>query len=464
MGLETRPPPDERPAPDASEAAPVENRAASPPAAPQTPAPTPTPNLPPIAAKADDLEAIRKAVDDAASVGGGLWLSYLFVLFYLGVAAGAVTHADLFLENPVKLPFLNVELPLLAFFVLAPILFVIVHAYTLVHLVMLAEKAKRYHRALHDPQRNITEAARENMQWQLPSNIFIQFLAGPRDLRAGAFGWLLRAIARTTLVIAPILLLLLMQVQFLPFHSLFITWTQRIVLVVDLLLIWKLWGRILAGRDADSGSFSSWPLGAIGLAFGYAAFVFSWLIATFPGEGQDNLPNQGLFWFPFPKPDKELVTLNRLVFQSDVDERSRRRRLPFSNTLVLTGFNIYEGLGIDDPDKLKWREFVFRERGRNLRGAILDFANLSKVDFTDADLQGASLAQAQLQKAAFEGAELQGASVYGGELQGATFVFAHLQGASLSGAQLQGAVLRAADLKGARLDGAHLQRCDAPGR
>jgi hypothetical protein len=35
------------------------------------------------------------------------------VLFYLAVAAGAVTHADLCLENPVKLPFLNIDLPLL---------------------------------------------------------------------------------------------------------------------------------------------------------------------------------------------------------------------------------------------------------------------------------------------------------------------------------------------------------------
>jgi hypothetical protein len=76
-----------------------------------------------VAEKANDLEGTKKAVDEAASVGGGLWLSYLFVLFYLAVAAGAVTHADLFLENPVKLPFLNIELPLLAFFFLAPILF-----------------------------------------------------------------------------------------------------------------------------------------------------------------------------------------------------------------------------------------------------------------------------------------------------------------------------------------------------
>src|ERR1700730_10559518 len=48
--------------------------------------------LPAIAAKADDLEEIKKSVEDAASVSGGLWLSYLFVLSYIAIAAGAVTH------------------------------------------------------------------------------------------------------------------------------------------------------------------------------------------------------------------------------------------------------------------------------------------------------------------------------------------------------------------------------------
>src|ERR1700730_16930130 len=93
-----------------------------------------------FAAKATDLQALRDAVVDAAAVGGGLWLSYLFVFLYLAIAAGAVTHKDLFLENPVKLPFLNVELPLLGFFFLGPLLFVILHAYTLLHFTMLADK------------------------------------------------------------------------------------------------------------------------------------------------------------------------------------------------------------------------------------------------------------------------------------------------------------------------------------
>ena len=41
------------------------------------------PKLPPIADKANDLEAIRAALVDAAGVSFGLWVSYLFVLFYL---------------------------------------------------------------------------------------------------------------------------------------------------------------------------------------------------------------------------------------------------------------------------------------------------------------------------------------------------------------------------------------------
>jgi hypothetical protein len=142
-----------------------------------------------MAAKPDELEAIKKAVDDAASVNGGLWLSYLFVLFYLAVAAGAVTHADLFLENAVKLPFLNIELPLLAFFFLAPILFIIVHAYTLVHLVMLTEKTKRYDQALHDPHAKLRTRGAQFYNGNCQAISSSSFLLGQKNSAlAGSIG------------------------------------------------------------------------------------------------------------------------------------------------------------------------------------------------------------------------------------------------------------------------------------
>jgi hypothetical protein len=92
---------------------------------PQKPEPTP------FAARATDLAALRDAVVDATSVSAGFWISYLFALFYFTIAAGAVTHRDLLFESPVKLPFLNVELSLKAFFILGPLVFLVVHAYVL---------------------------------------------------------------------------------------------------------------------------------------------------------------------------------------------------------------------------------------------------------------------------------------------------------------------------------------------
>ena len=105
---------------------------------------------PPLPAKANDLEALRKAVEDAANASGNLWLSYLFTLFYLLIAAGAVTHQDLFFEKPVKLPFLSVDLPLRAFFALGPPIFLVLHAYVLLHFVVLAGKIGAFDDALRD--------------------------------------------------------------------------------------------------------------------------------------------------------------------------------------------------------------------------------------------------------------------------------------------------------------------------
>jgi uncharacterized protein YjbI with pentapeptide repeats len=383
------------------------------------------------------------------------------------------------LENPVKLPFLNIELPLLAFFFLAPILFIVVHAYTLVHLVMLTEKTKRYHRALHDPTRDLADATRENLQWQLPSNIFIQLLAGPSGLRGGLFGWLLRAIGRVTLLIAPVLLLLMMQVQFLPFHSSFITWTQRIALVIDVLLIWWLWGKVLSGREVDGHRRGSWAWASLGCAFSLAAILFSGAAATFPGEWQEDHQPQlrflpaltewgklatkkdarGDLWtasFQDWVANANRLSLHDWLFNEDPDPVSRRR-VPFSNTLVLTGLNIYEGLGIDDPEKAKWHDFVFRARGRDLNGAIFDLASLPKVDFEGAELKDASLKNAKLQSTSFQAAKLQGAELSEAQLQGANFGFARLQGASLYRAQLQGANFGFARLQGASLEAAQLQ-------
>jgi uncharacterized protein YjbI with pentapeptide repeats len=426
--------------------------------------------LPPLAAQADSLDAIRKAVEDAAAVSGVLWLSYLFVLFYIAIAAGAVTHADLLLENPVKLPFLSVDLPLKAFFFLSPFLFLVTYAYTLAHLVLLADKAKRFHLLLREQVQAQGEGAenvdkheatriRDGLRRQLPSNIFVQFLVGPDDIREGWFGALLKTIAWTTLVIAPVFLLLLLQIQFLPYHNGWITWTQRLTLLVALILVWWLWRKILSGRGARRGWTSS-PAIALGIVSSFAVLIFSWTVATYPGEWPEKLPSirfipaQSLLSKqPSNGSGPEPISLHEWLFAGKIDDITRRRKSLFSNTLVLPGFDIYEALKIDDPTKLDWKAHLVDLRGRHLERAVFDAANLAKVDLSGAYLEGASLDNAQLQGASLASARLQGASLLWTGLQSASLAQAQLQGASLSFTQFQGASLRQAQFQGAFLEG-----------
>ncbi|MGB6177173.1 MAG: pentapeptide repeat-containing protein, partial [Methylocella sp.] len=429
-----------------------------------------------FAEKAYDL-VVLKTVEDAATVSAGFWLSYLLVLLYIGIAAGAVTHKDLLLENSVKLPFLGVDLPLVAFFVLAPILFIVSHAYTLVHFVMLAAKVGAFDAELKRQFPNAPDT-RKALRQDLPSNIFVQFLAGPEDMREGGVGLILKAIVWSTLVAGPVLLLLLIQVQFLPYHLEWVTWVQRFAVLVDVILLWRLWPAALNGRSRlmwrlDRGG-NGWP-GGLALTGRYIAWLAACLIplglafgaATFPGEWLDEhagnkqwIPSNGVTAWLGAKDERDKPTwtsFHDLLFNGDVDDVTRRRKSLFSNTLVLPHFDALEAAKIGDPKKLDGVTHSMVLRGRHLESAVFDNADLRKVDLTDARLRGARLDSAQLQGASLESAQLQGASLRLARLQGASLKSAQLQGASFYQAQLPGAVLFGAGLQGASLYGAQLQ-------
>lgn len=437
-----------------------------------------TPGLEPdaiaaFAARADDLDEIKKCVNDAASTSGALWVSYLFVLFYTAIAAGAVTPVDLFMENPVKLPFLSIDLPLKAFFFLAPVLFLVTHVYTLVSFVILSDKAKWYHRELkrqidicgaNDPVR--ARQIQDDLRRHLVSNIFVQFLAGPGDLRQGPFGFVLKLIVWTTLVFAPAAVLLLIQVQFLPFHARAITWTHRIVLLLDLVAVWWLWYRILAGRFSEEQTWRRWSAGAAQGAIALAsvlAIVFSWTIATFPGEWQEAaLPSLRIV----PGgPHGLRLSLHDYVFDRTIDATTRRRDGFFTSTLILPAFDIYEQLKIDEAAKAASRAMIFSARGRDLRDAVFDLSNLSQVDFEGANLRGVSFDRAILHATSFYCADLRGASLYAAQVQGAWFHASNLEDAALQSvegqaARFEGAVLTRAHLESAKLQAARFDGAD----
>jgi uncharacterized protein YjbI with pentapeptide repeats len=471
---------------------------------------TPPRDLMPFAAKARDLEELRKAVVDAAGVSAGLWISYLFVFFYLAIATGGVTHRDLLLENPIKLPFLSVELPLVGFFVLGPLLFLIVHAYVLLHFVLLAGKVGAFDAELRNQidDRNV----RARLRRQLPNNIFVQFLAGPREVRTGIIGFMLRLIAWISLVAGPLALLLFFLFQFLPYHRESIAWWQRLLIFADLAILWTLWPSIARGKTIWLWRYLGRrkirrriiPVAVISLA----PLLLAFTIATFPGELLDRKlpavrfvptkwpmsksgPGQTDRMVPARSDDKEergkpkddsvapkgWTSLHELLFAGDVDLISRKATSLWSNRLVVPGVDVNDRvkLKLNTEGDISITSEAFSLRGRQLEGAVLIDARLRKTDFSAAQLQDAVLDRADLREAKFECApaelaapEKPSADTSRDERPATTRRAedlspavpdrcAQMQRASLVGARLRDAVLVRADLRNAKFNEADLQ-------
>ena len=123
-----------------------------------------------------DVEALEKSVNDSAVRVSTIWVSFLVFGLYLVIAAGGTTHRQLFLEEPHKLPVLDIYLPLVGFFVLAPALFVIFHIYVLVQVVLLARTAAAYDEAVEHAASATSDRVR--LRQRLANTLFAQIFAG----------------------------------------------------------------------------------------------------------------------------------------------------------------------------------------------------------------------------------------------------------------------------------------------
>jgi hypothetical protein len=202
--------------------------------------------------------------------------------------------------------------------------------------------------------------------------MFVQFLAGPEDIREGGLGLILKAIAWSTLVAGPVLLLLLIQVQFLPYHLEWLTWVHRLAILADVVLLWLLWPAVLNSRSklmlrlartgegwrsrlALTGRYIAGLtacLVTIGLAFTAATFPGEWL-DEHAGNKQWIPPNGVTAWLGARDLQEKpiLTSFHDLLFNGEYDEASQRRKSLFSNTLVLPRFDALEAAKIDDPKK-----------------------------------------------------------------------------------------------------------------
>lgn len=393
------------------------------------------------------LEAVNRSSDSAHTA----WLIFMGIMTYLMIAVAGVTHTNLLLETPVSLPILQVDIPLTQFFQFAPVVLVLFHLGVVSTLVLLARKALEFDHAIRLLES--TNRRSHPLRLELHNLFFVQAIAGPQ--RSKVMGSLLHAMSWLTLVILPVILLLYIQVVFLPYHDPVITWTHRIALVFDVLVL------IMIGvflTRAETSFFKAFfrTTAAHPLSFFVTTIVmlfvtlFSFLVATIPGERLDAI-SQGIYWQ-----------------MKDSDEEGPKYYSGFVIPLVPVDadgalFGIFRrNLVVTDADLVSDRDVTEGEPTLNLRGRNLRFAKLDRSDMHQADLTGADLTEASLDGTDLRNATLQCSEINALRLKNdrekAKCVVA--VSTNFSRAELSGALMTGIDARGANFEQAILEDAD----
>jgi uncharacterized protein YjbI with pentapeptide repeats len=452
------------------------------------------------------LEAVNRSSDTAHTA----WLIFLAVMAYFTIAVAGVTHKDLLLETPVSLPLLEVEIQLQQFFRFAPIVLVLMHLGLVSQLALLARETLEFDYAIRllEPGDRRTHPLR----LELNNFFFVQAIAGPA--RSRIMGAFLHGMSWLTIVLLPVVLLLYIQVVFLPYHDVGITWTHRIALVVDIVMLVSIGLFLMRAETSFAQAFvrttAAHPVrfAATALVLG-AVWLVSFFVATIPGEQADRFAQRVL---GFDNEDESgqprFVSGYAIPF------------LAFGSEGSLLGL-FKRNLEVVDTDLVVDKDQVPGEpslslRDRDLRFAKLDRSDLHQADLTGSDLRGASLVgtdlrgawlqcadithfvltedregancvvarrarftRARLDGARFNGADLRGTQFGEARLEGAELAYAAMPGANFASARLEKADLtggiraeganflmanlQGADLTGARLTGADLSNADLTG-
>lgn len=468
----------------------------------------------------DDAKSILGSANSTAQHVRAVHLTFLLLITYFAVIIGSTTDIQLLKVSPVTLPLLNVELPILEFYALAPWFVLLMHFNLLLQSYLLGRKLHLFNQHLKDCDKDVANDLRDQLfSFALSHNIVMNH-------HPGLMRFLLNSMIVISIVVLPLVVLTWAQTRFIPFHSEAITWSHRVVVALDCVMLWAFWPRIMLPDDQQGlwweqvrnritkkiktsrnaiGSKIQFigeveikddnePLielqrtsGQKSLLLSSTILLFiSWFIAVIPDDEKPELSQastamvdvmNNLFMEMFNIEIKGLFRQNLYIKDAVLVKNE-----PSAKVIVAlksedtdekhTAFDQVIGLNLATRDMRNARFQNCVMPKVNLAGAKLNGIEFSNVQMQGSNLVGAKLKNAEMLNVSMQGANmtaanlleavmskpnLKGVNMTSTNLQGATLSYANMQGVNLNWAQLQGADLANANLQSANLNFAQLQ-------
>ena len=165
-------------------------------------------------------EKLFDPVSETAKIVRTSLLFFLVVALYLLIIVGTTTDLMLLRGEVVALPLMEVGVPVVAFYSVAPLIFLLLHSNLLLRLCQLTETVSNNSKRLKD----------EHSSLVFPLD-FARLLLG------GKIHWALNAVVVTQIAILPIVVLLALQMNFLAYQNSFITVWHQLIVTTDLVLL-----------------------------------------------------------------------------------------------------------------------------------------------------------------------------------------------------------------------------------
>ena len=171
----------------------------------------------------ETTDKLLDSVNETAKIARTSLLFFLIVALYLLIIVGTTTDLMLLRGEIVALPLMEVGVPVVAFYIAAPLIFLLLHINLLLRLSQLTETVSRW-------GKNPYETPDKHSSLVFPLDF-------ARLLLDGKIRWGLWVVVVTQIYILPIIVLLALQMSFLAYQSSGITFWHQLIVTIDLVLL-----------------------------------------------------------------------------------------------------------------------------------------------------------------------------------------------------------------------------------